>query len=211
MPIRGTLGVVEHRMIASPPGTWSSANSAGLRTSMRSGYAGSASTSDAAARVVHGAFIGVFGASLEQRRERRPDVVEHLRLRAGSGWMRSGWNIESSVGEALEQERHQRGLARAGDVAEGRVEALARKPRRNSAAIADADAAARASRHSAPSTPSRRDCSRIASRLPPRSPSLPPSSMIVIAGRCCASSAPSRARPPAVVSPLMLALTTRYG
>src|SRR5258708_30235547 len=53
--------------------------------------------------------------------------------------------------------------------------------------------------------------SRMASRFPPRRPSLPPSSITVTAGRCCASSAARRARPPAVVSPLMLALTTRCG
>ena len=42
----------------------------------------------------------------------------------------------------------------------------------------------------------------------PRSASLPPSSTITMPGLCCASSAGSRERPPAVVSPLTLALTT---
>ena len=43
----------------------------------------------------------------------------------------------------------------------------------------------------------------------PRSPSLPPSSMITRAGSWVSSAAGSRARPPPVVSPLMLAFTTR--
>ena len=60
-----------------------------------------------------------------------------------------------------------------------------------------------------PPPPSRRDSSRVALRSPPRRPSLPPSSMTTMPGRCCASSVGSRARPPAVVSPLMLALITR--
>ena len=51
--------------------------------------------------------------------------------------------------------------------------------------------------------------SRVDAMLPPRNPSLPPSSMTTIAGLCRASNAGNRERPPAVVSPLMLALTTR--
>ena len=46
-------------------------------------------------------------------------------------------------------------------------------------------------------------------RSPPRSASLPPSSMTTIAGRCSRSRAGRRARPPAVVSPEIDALTTR--
>src|SRR5947207_2218556 len=45
----------------------------------------------------------------------------------------------------------------------------------------------------------------------PRSASLPPSSRITSVGWCCASSAGRRERPPEVVSPLMLALTTAAG
>ncbi len=43
----------------------------------------------------------------------------------------------------------------------------------------------------------------------PRSASLPPSSSTTTSGLCCASRAGRRERPPEVVSPLMLALTTR--
>ena len=42
----------------------------------------------------------------------------------------------------------------------------------------------------------------------PRRPSLPPSSITTSVGLCLASSAGGRARPPAVVSPLILALVT---
>ena len=45
----------------------------------------------------------------------------------------------------------------------------------------------------------------------PRSASLPPSSMTTMVGLCCSSSAARRDRPPDVVSPLMLALTTFTG
>src|SRR6059058_2971163 len=45
----------------------------------------------------------------------------------------------------------------------------------------------------------------------PRKASLAPSSKITCVGLCCASSAGRRARPPEVVSPLMLALTTVAG
>ena len=46
------------------------------------------------------------------------------------------------------------------------------------------------------------------STLMPRSPSLPPSSMITMAGLCACSSPGSRASPPELVSPAMLALMT---
>src|SRR5690606_14645835 len=68
------------------------------------------------------------------------------------------------------------------------------------------------------SAPLARDCSTIAERFccilaagNPRSPSLPPSSMITSSGCTCSSSTGSRASPPAVVSPLTAALTTRWG
>ena len=90
-------------------------------------------------------------------------------------------------GEAFEQERHQRGLARAWRPrANMRGEALAVRR-----AVVRRHAACRRAARARP-----RFCaadviasrlSRIASRLPPRKPSLPPSSMIAIAGRCCAS------------------------
>src|SRR5580765_564494 len=52
---------------------------------------------------------------------------------------------------------------------------------------------------------------RISASGTPRKPSLAPSSTITSAGRCSASSLGRRARPPEVVSPLMLALTTWCG
>jgi hypothetical protein len=51
--------------------------------------------------------------------------------------------------------------------------------------------------------------SAVSSSGRPRNASLPPSSMTTTAGWCWASSAASRERPPDVVSPLMLVLTTR--
>jgi len=50
--------------------------------------------------------------------------------------------------------------------------------------------------------------SRVLLKGRPRRASLPPSSMTTMVGWCCFSSAGRRERPPEVVSPLMLALTT---
>ena len=148
------------------------------------------------------------GLGRQQRRERGPDVVEHLCLRGRQS---------DGCGRAGTSRRLRRiprtGTAPARPCARGRRRrrsrrSARRRPRRSSGERA-CRSAARASRRFCAAAIIASRFARIASRLPPRNPSLPPSSMIVIAGRCCASSAPSRARPPAVVSPLMLALTTR--
>ena len=96
-----------------------------------------------------------------------PDVVEHPRLRGCDRMDAVGLEHRLVLGEALEQERHQRGLARLGDVGEGRIEALAvsRAVVRRHAHADEQHARARFLRGE---RSSRRDSARIASRLPPR-------------------------------------------
>ena len=114
------------------------------------------------------------------------------------------------LAEAFEEERHERRPC-----APSRRRRTARRTRARTRVRSWAAASCRRSATFAPAA-----CDAVDHRveivarrreLPPRSASLPPSSMTTIAGLCSVSSAGRRARPPAVVSPLIDALTTRCG
>ena len=173
-------------------------------------------TSGAATRAngdVEGPALGRAGSrrasALQQRLQRRPDVGEHRRMRLGER-MDAG-----RPGTASHRARRRRPSAGRAPAPRLRLRDLGEHAPRIVGVFA---AIVRRQLHADDHAPWRRRLGgtrhrdevvvRVASGRP-RSASLPPSSRMTTAGLCCASRAGRRVRPPAVVSPLMLALTTR--
>jgi hypothetical protein len=141
----------------------------------------------------------------QQRFERVPDVIENLRLGRGGGMQAVGLVGVLIEGDRFEQEGQQADFFAFGEVAESRIEILRiLRPVVRRQAHADQQHA-RSGCCLACDTMAAR-LSFIAATGRPRKPSLAPSARMTTVGLKWAIAAAKRARPPAVVSPLMLAL-----